>query len=150
MIKILSPVKIRQFLEERKLDMKLINDCGILIDDHKVIANKFISTYMQTLKSIHNSTWVLYSLGSKLISNLDNNELIKLSNFEETNNAPYIIDSHKTSWSDGLVWASLWTIGKSLRRILLSVFSNFSMNGKILKEINHTLIALLPQTNSGM
>ena len=69
---------------KRKLVMKLRDDCGIWIEDHKMIADKFISDYMQRFKSTHNKARVLPNLGlSKLISDLDNNELIKLPNLEE-------------------------------------------------------------------
>jgi len=35
------------FRRKRKLVMKLQDDCGIWIDDHKLIAQKFISDYTQ-------------------------------------------------------------------------------------------------------
>ena len=57
--------------------MKLRDDWGIWIDDHKMIAEKFISNCTQRFKSMNNNARVLPNLGlSKLISDLDNNELI--------------------------------------------------------------------------
>ena len=61
-----------------------MDDCCNWMDDHNIIAKKFISGYMQRFKSMHNTTRILPNLGlRKLILDLDNNELIKLPNLEE-------------------------------------------------------------------
>jgi len=62
-----------------------------------MIAEKFISDYKQRFKSTHHNARVLPNLGLlKLISDLDNNELIKLPNLEEVKTALFSIDSNKT------------------------------------------------------
>ena len=77
--------------------MKIQDDYGVWIEDHKMIAEKFISNYMQRFKATHNNARVLPNLGlSKLISDLHNNELIKLPNLEEVKNALFSIDFNKT------------------------------------------------------
>jgi len=87
---------------KRKLIMKLQDDCGIWIDDHKMIAEKFISDYKQWLKSTHYNARVLPNLGlSKIISDLDNNKLIKLQNLEGVKTVLFSIYSNKTPRPDG-------------------------------------------------
>ena len=129
--------------------MKLQDDYGISIKDHKMIVEKFISDYMQRFKSTHNNARVLSNLGlSKLISNLDNNELVKLPNLEEVKNTQFSIDSNKTPGPDGFGAGFFKNYGQSIKKDLFSCILEFFMNGKILKEINHTFIALIPKTNS--
>ena len=107
--------------------MKLGDDCGIWIDDHKMIAEKFISDYAQRFKSMHNNVRVLPNLGlSKVISDLDNNELIKFLNLEEVKNALFSIDSNKTPGSDGFGVGFFKNYWKSSRMIFLTVFLNSS------------------------
>lgn len=66
---------------KRKLVMELRDECGVWLDDHKLIAEKFISDYKQRIKSVHNNARILPNSGlSKVILDLDNSELIKLPN----------------------------------------------------------------------
>ena len=112
---------------KRKIVMKLLDDCGIWIEDHKMIAEKFISDYMQRFKSTHNNARLLPNLELwKLISYLGNYELIKLPNLEELK-MPYsilILIKHQDQMV--LVRVSLKTIDKSLRRIFLTILVNSS------------------------
>ena len=47
----------------RKLVIKLRDDCGIWIDDRKLIANKFISDFTQQFKFAHNTNKVSQNWG---------------------------------------------------------------------------------------
>ena len=129
--------------------MKLGDDCGIWIEDHKMIMYKFISDYIQRFKSTHNKVRVLPNLGlSKLISDLDNNELIKLPNLEEVKTALFSIDSNKTPGSDGFGAGFFKNYWKIVKNDLFNCILEFFLNGKILKEINHTFIALISKSNT--
>ena len=73
---------------KRKLVMKLRDDCGIWIDDQKLIADKFISDYTQRFKSAHNTHRVILNMGiPELISDNDNAKLTKLPNIDEVKDA---------------------------------------------------------------
>ena len=137
------------FKRKRKLVMKLQNDCGIWDGDHKMIAQKFISDYQQRFKSMHNPTRVLPELGlPKLISNLDNNELIKLPNLDEVKTTLFSIDSNKTPGPDGFGAGFFKHYWHLIKKDLFNCVLEFFVSGKILKEINHTFIALIAKTSS--
>ena len=105
--------------------IKLKDECGVWIDDKKVIANKFILDYSKRFKFTHNANRTIPNLGlAKLISDTENSELIRLPDMEEIKQALFSIESNKTSGPDGFG------------------------AGKILKEINDTFITLIPKVNS--
>ena len=68
--------------------MKLQDDCGIWIDDQKLIANKFVLNYTQLFKSAYNTQRVIPNMGiPKLVPDNDNTELTKLPNLDEVKDA---------------------------------------------------------------
>ena len=82
--------------------MKLQDDCGIQIDHHKIIANKFISDFTQRFKYARNTNKVISNLGlPKLISDIDSIELTKPPNLDEVEDALSSIDSNKPPGPDG-------------------------------------------------
>ena len=67
-----------------------------------MIVDQFVTDYSNRFKSAHNTSRVLPELGlPKLLSKLDNQELIKLPNLEEVKIALFSIDSKKTPGPDG-------------------------------------------------
>ena len=82
--------------------IKLRDDCGLWIDDHKEIADKFTADFCKRFKSSHNNQCTLGHLGlPRLISDLENRELIRLPTLEEIKTALFSIDSTKTAGPDG-------------------------------------------------
>ena len=124
--------------------MKIKDECGIWIDNRKMIAKKFITDYTNRFKSAHNTSRLLPKLWlPKLLSELDNQELIKLPNLEEVRTALFNIDSNKTPEPDGFdvgFFKNYWHI---IKNGLFNSVTEFFTNDKILKEINHTFIALI-------
>jgi len=61
--------------------MKLRDDCGVWINDQKLIVDKLIAAYTQRFRSDKSTRKTVPDLGTpKLISDIDNNDLIKLPN----------------------------------------------------------------------
>ena len=83
-----------------------------------------------------------------MISDLDNNELIKLPNLEEVKTALFSIDSNKIPGSDDFGAGFFKNYWKIIKKDLFNCIFEFFLNGKILKEINHTFIALIPKSNT--
>jgi len=131
---------------KRKLVMKIKDDCAVWIDDHKLIADKFLTDFNQRYLSTHRNPRVLPDLGlSKLITDLDNDELIKPPNLEEVRTTLFSIDSFKTLGPDGFgagFFKNYWHI---IKKDLFNGVSEFFTNCKMLKEINHTFIKLIPK-----
>jgi len=131
---------------KRKLVMKIKDDCGVWIDDHKLIADKFTADFNQRYLSTHRNPRVLPDLGlSKLITDLDNDELIKPPNLEEVRTTLFSIDSFKTLGPDGFgagFFKNYWHI---IKKDFFNGVSEFFTNCKMLKEINHTFITLIPK-----
>ena len=123
--------------------MKIKDDCGVWIDDHKLIVDKFITDFNQRYLSTHRNLR-LPDLGlSKLITDSDNDELIKPPNIEDIRAALFSIDSFKTPGLDGFgagFFKNYWHI---IKKDLFNGVSEFFTNCKMLKEINQTFIMLI-------
>ena len=107
--------------------MKIKDDCSIGIDDHKMIADKFIIDHTHRFKSAHNIKRILRNLDiPKLVTEFDNSELIKHVNLEKVRTTLFSIDSNKTSGPDGFevgFFKNYWHI---IKNIFLIVLQNFS------------------------
>jgi len=81
-----------------------------------------------------------------LISDHENNELIRLPNLDEVKEAVFSINSDKTLGFDvfgASFFKNYWHI---IKKDLFNCIVEFFTKGKILKEINHTFIALILKT----
>ena len=99
--------------------------------------------------SAHSTDRVLPPLGlPHLISEIDNQSLIKMPTLEEVHTTLFSMDSNKTPGPDGFgagLFKTYWSILKS------DLFNNvveFFRKGKLLKEINHTFLALIPKISN--
>jgi len=97
-------------------------------------------------KSSHDGQCTLAHLSlPSLILDLENSELIRLPNLEEVKNALFSIESTKTPGPNGFgvgFFKNYWNI---IKKDLFNYILEFFTNGKILKELNHTFIALIPK-----
>lgn len=100
-------------------------------------------------KSAHSSQRTLPNVGvTNLISDHKNSELIRLPNLEEVKQVVFSIDSNKTPGSDGFgsgFFKNYWHI---IKKDLFNCIIEFFTKGKILKEINHTFITLIPKVDN--
>ena len=126
--------------------IKLWDDCSLWIDDHKEIADKFTADFSKRFKSSHNDQCTLAHLGlPSLILDLETRELIRLSNLEEVKTALFSIDSNKTPGPDGFGAAFFKTYWNIIKKDMFDCITEFFLTGKLLKELNHTFIALIPK-----
>ena len=108
--------------------IKLRDDSGIWIDEHKVITEKFTSDYIKRFKSAYNSQRTLPNIGiTNLIADHKNNELIRLPNLKEVKEVVFSTNSNKTPGSDGFgsgFFKNYWhIIKKDLFNFILEFFT---------------------------
>jgi len=107
--------------------IKLQDDFGLWIDDHKEIADKLTTDFSKRFKSSHNDQRTLAHLGlPSLILDIENRELIRLPNLEEVKNALFSIESNKTPRPDRFREGFLTTTGISLKRTCSVISYNLS------------------------
>ena len=136
--------------------MRTKDECGIQIEDQKMIVDKFISHYTHRFKSAHDTSRVLLELGlPKLLPEINNQDLIKLLNVEEVKSSLFSIDSNKTLGSTGFGADFFLNYQHINKKDHFNYVIKFFTNGKMLKEINHMpsyhlspkLLTLCRQTN---
>ena len=126
--------------------IRIKDDCDLWIDDQKSIAEKFLSDFTLRYKSDHQGHHSLPSLGlPKLITDSENVILTGIPDLQEIKNALFSIDDNKTPGSDGFgagFFKKNWhIIGLDFTNGIVEFFRH----GKMLKEINHTFITLIPK-----
>ena len=129
-----------------KLVMKLRDDCGIWINDQKLIVDKFILDYTQWFRSGKSTRKIVPNLGPKLISDIDNNDFIKLPNLEKVRIALFSMNSNKTPGFDDFgagFFKNYWHI---IKRIFLTVLHNFLWMGRFWRKL---IILSLPSLPGG-
>jgi len=131
---------------KKKLVIKLHDDCVIWIDEQQAIADKFTTDFIKRYKSGHANPHSLSDIGlPKLVSEQENRELLRPPNLDKVQQALWSINSGKTLRPNGFgagFFKNYWsTVKNDLFNCTLEIFTN----GKLLKEINHTFIALIPK-----
>jgi len=110
------------------------------------IAIKFITDYELQFKSAHQEERTLPHLGlPNEVLDVDNLRLIQLLDIEEIKIALFSIDSNKTPRLGGFgvgFFKQYWHI---VEHDFYNYILEFFRNGKILREINHTFITLIPK-----
>ena len=109
------------------------------------IATQFITNYTEQFKSIHIiATWNITDIQIRqVVTNSDNAELIKLTDKEEVKQALFAIDSNKTPGPDGFGAGFNKHYWELIKEDFYQCIVEFFMHGRLLKQINHTLIALI-------
>ena len=78
------------------------DDYGIWIENQQDIATKLVADYSNQFKSNQNDRWNESNLQLKqLITNVDNEALVKIPNKEEVKQDHFAINSNKTPGPDG-------------------------------------------------
>ena len=86
-----------------------------------------------------------YTLASPVVAAVENADLIKPVTEEEIHAAVFQMDPHKAPGSDGFgasFFQDHWLVIKDLSCVAIK---DFFQSGKLLKEVNHTLITLIPK-----
>jgi len=132
---------------KRKMVIRLKDECGIWIENQQTIVDKFITNFANIFKSAHEFNQNIPTLGlHKLISYSKNNDLVRLTILEDIRQATCHIDSNITLGLDDFhacFFKHYWTLTK---QDLFNSILEFFKHGKILKELNHMFIMLIPKT----
>ena len=129
--------------------MRIKDDCGSWVDDRETIAQTFITAYEARFKSSYQGARPLPYLGlAKLVTDDDNRSLIRMPTLDEIKQALFSIDANKTPGPDGFsagFFQTYWNIvGTDFSHGILEFFQT----GRMLREINHTFITLIPKTDN--
>jgi len=128
---------------------RLKNEVGSWIDDVTPIKQQFINDFTLRFQSARNSLCPLKNLNSPSVVTIeDNQELIKPVTDKEIYEAISQMDPSKAPGPDGggaTFYQRNWNV---IRDHLCLVVKDFLSSGKMLKEINHTLIALIPKVHN--
>jgi len=80
-----------------------------------------------------------------MVTPVENADLIKPVTNDEIHTAVFQMDPHKAPGSDGFgasFFQDHWVI---IQDLLCTAIKDFFHSGKLLKEVNHTLITLIPK-----
>jgi len=126
--------------------LRLKDPSGIWIEDVNAIRQHFLQDYIHRFTSARNSLAALSgNLTPPLITVEENAALIHPVSDEEIYNAVFQMDPHKAPGPDGFgasFFQDHWPIIKDL---LCEAIKDFFRSGKLLKEVNHTFITLIPK-----
>ena len=132
--------------KNRKTVIQLKDSCGVWINDPVSISQVFVEDFTRRFKSSHPSGRELSPLGlPHLISDMDNQNLIKMPTLEDVHTALFSMDSNKTPGPDGFGAGFFKTYWPLLKSDLFNSVVEFFRTGKLLKEINHTFLTLIPK-----
>ena len=134
---------------KKKLVCKLKDDCGVWIDNPQTIATKFVQDYTNWFLSTgqgdsgrHNPVLDL------IISERDNLNLISIPDMLEIKSALFSIESTKTLGSDGFGAGFSKQYWEVVKNDFFNCIVEFFKNGQLLRQINHTFIALIPKRDN--
>jgi len=113
------------------------------------MADKVCTDYALRYKSEFAGKRSLPSLGlAKLISDSDNAQLLQIPDAQEIKHALFSINSIKTPGPDGFGSGFFKQNWSFLRHDFTNCVLEFFRSGKILKELNHTFITLIPKRHN--
>ena len=134
-------------MRNRKCSILRIRDAsGIWIEDIHVIRQHFIQEFTKRFTSARLSSARLNgTLSSPVVTSEENDLLIRPVSDSEIHNAVFQLDPHKAPGSDGFgasFFQDHWVV---IKEHLCAAIKDFFRSGKLLKEVNHTLITLIPK-----
>jgi len=134
---------------KKKLIYRLQTDCGIWLDTPQDIALKFIQDYSTRFQaSLRPSDTMSVPGLCKAITHSENIQLTKIPNLAEIKRALFAIDSSKTPGPDGFGAGFFKHYWKEIHVDFSNSIMEFFRSGKLLKQLNHTFIALIPKRDN--
>jgi len=133
---------------KKKLICKLKDACGIWLDNPQAIADKFVQDY--STRFLSGSNINRYSTERMLdtsITEAENRQLIRIPDMCEVKEALFSIDSSKTPGPDGFGSGFFKQYWELIKQDFFSCIVEFFEKGKLLRQINHTFLALIPKNN---
>ena len=134
---------------KKKLIYRIKSDCGIWLTTPQEIALKFTQDYSIRFQAPPRVDPLLPDPGlCSLINHSDNVRLIKIPDMEEVKRALFAIDSSKTPGSDGFGAGFFKHYWQVIQHDFYNSIIEFFRSGKLLKQLNHTFIALIPKRDN--
>jgi len=129
--------------------LRIKDPSGIWLDDPCTIRQQFLQDYMKRFTSARGSLAVLNDpLTFPIVTAEENEELIKPVTDKEIYDAVFHMDPHKAPGPDGFgasFYQDHWVV---IRDLLCTAIKDFFCSGKLLKEVNHTFLALIPKVTN--
>jgi len=126
--------------------LRLKDTSGIWIEERPAIQQKFILDFSSRFTSGHDLRTRAHGfLATPIVTAEENADLIKPVTDDEIYTAVFQMDPHKTPGSDGFgasFYQDHWDI---VREQLCVAIKDFFHSEKLLKEVNHTFITLIPK-----
>jgi len=129
--------------------LRIKDESGVWLDDFASIQQKFIMDFSTRFTSARGAPLGFNGpLASPMVTAEENAWLTKPVSDDEIYNAVFQIDPHKAPGSDGFGASFFQNHWATIKDLLRSAIKDFFHNGKLLKEVNHTLITLIPKTEN--
>jgi len=126
--------------------MQLKDEVGIWIEDPQDIKQKFLTDFTNRFKIAQTTPQTFPHLGlPKLITNQDNDMLTAPPTAAEIKTAVFDINPNKTPGPDGFGAGFFQKYWQLVSDEFVHFIKDFFSHGKLLKEINHTFITLIPK-----
>jgi len=126
--------------------LKLKDECGEWLDTQQEITEKLVADYTVCFSTSYGSNRRLQDTNlESQVTTSKNMSLLQVPNREEVKQALFSIDSTKTPGPDGYgvgFFRKYWNI---IQNGFQACITEFFINGKLLRQINHTFIALIPK-----
>ena len=126
--------------------LRIKDASGIWIEDLQGIRHQFLQDFVCRFTTARESlTRLPNSLTSTVVTAEENESLIKPVTDEEIHDAVFQMDPHKAPGSDGFGASFYQDHWASIKEPLCMAIKEFFRTSKLLKAVNHTLIALIPK-----
>ena len=126
---------------------RIKNELGGWIEELDQIKDKFVLDFSQRFSSCHNSMTTLNPIQAlRKVTAAENLDLIKLVTASKFEQAIFQMNPHKTPRLIGFGACFFQKFWPHLKDQTCLAIQDFFHSGKLLKELNHTLIALIPKT----
>jgi len=130
--------------KSRSAIIRIKDSSRVWIDDPVQLQHVFVNDSKLRFKSAHGSSSIRVDLPTR-VSEVENENLIKPVEDFEIKEAIFQMDKFKALGSDGFGAAFYQYHWPTIQMDVCSTVKLFFQDGKLLKQLNHTLIALIPK-----
>ena len=134
---------------KRNVVLKLKDECGVWLDTQQAIADKLVTDYTARFSTNFGASKRLHDIPVEAkVTASENVPLLRVPTREEVKQALFSIDSTKTPGSDGYgagFFKKYWNI---IQQVFDASIVEFFTQGKLLRQLNHTFIALIPKIDN--
>ena len=134
--------------KSRQRIMKLKDAAGVWIEETTRIQQLFIHDFTLRFKSAHTSATCTNIELPKMVTEDDNLLLLQPVQDHEIKDAVFQMDKFKAPGPDGFGGAFFQNHWNIIAPDVCRAIKSFFTDGKLLKQVNHTLIALIPKVEN--